>query len=410
MSPQIDVRSSTAEEWPSFVEVADSAFGSDMPPEARENWAKLVEPSRRLAATEGGVIVGTAANIPFQMTVPGGEIPVAGLSMVGVRATHRRRGILRQVMRRHLEDTHARGEIASILWASEAAIYQRFGYGIGSYRARIAVERGRAAYLGQGESIGQLRLITHTEACESLPALHEQIRRMIPGGLRRSAFWWDTRRLADFEWVRHGGSPLFRAVLELDGRLVGYALYRIHPGWHDTGVRTTWLDVLEVLAESPSATLALWQYLFNVDLVTQVRSHTLYNDYPLLFALQEPRALQFRVGDGLWLRVVDVQAVLSARTYGIADTLTFELSDTLCPWNDGVWRLEASPNGAQLRRSTTPPDLRLSAAELSAIYLGGVACTSLWRAGRIDELTPGAAHRADLLFRSDVPPWCLDDF
>jgi predicted acetyltransferase len=410
MTQQIDLRSCTAADWPAFANALAAGFGNEMPPEARENWQTLVDPARMLVATDADAVVATAGVYRAEMTVPGGEIPTAAITMVTVSPTHRRRGILRQMIRRMFDDFHDRGEPAAILWASEAAIYQRFGFGIGSYRGRIAVERGKAAFIQHAEPSGRFRLITHDEACELLPPLHERVRRTIPGGMRRTPFWWSTRRLADFEWVRHGGGPLFRLALETDGRLAGYALYRIHPGWSDTGRRSTWLDAIEVLGETPAATLALWDYLFNVDLVTEVRSHTLFNDHPLLLAVQDPRAIQFSIRDGLFLRVIDVEAALASRSYGISDTLTFELSDADCSWNDGVWQLEAGLDGAQIRRAASPPDLRLTAAELSAIYLGGVACTSLWRAGRVDELTPGAAHRADLLFRSDVPPWCLDDF
>jgi predicted acetyltransferase len=410
MTSEIVLRACTAEDWPAFANALLAGFGNDMPIEARENWATLVDPARMLVATDREAIVGTAGAVAFDMTVPGGELPTAAITMVTVSPTHRRRGILRQMMRRFFDDFHARGEAVTILWASEAAIYQRFGYGIGSFRARIGVDRGRAAFLGGAETLGQFRLITHAEACELLPPLHERVRRTIPGGIRRTPFWWDTRRLADFEWVRHGGSPLFRLALEVDGQLAGYALYRVHPGWSDVGQRTTWLNAIEVLAETPAATRALWQYLFSVDLVMQVRTYTLNHDHMLLLSLEDPRALQLRLADGLWIRVVDVERALPARTYGTADTLTFELQDPFCPWNGGVWQLDAGPDGASIRRVTTAPELRLSASELSAMYLGGVACTSLWRAGRVEELTPKAAHRADLLFRSDVSPWCLDDF
>jgi predicted acetyltransferase len=203
---------------------------------------------------------------------------------------------------------------------------------------------------------------------------------------------------------------MFRVVLEIDGKLEGYALYRMHASWDQNGRRASYLDAIEVLGTSPAATREIWSFVFGVDLATQVSSRHRGPDDALLLTLLDPREIQLRVADGLWVRVVDLEAALNARAYGTTDALTFELTDPFCPWNAGVWTLEAGPTGAQLRRATTPPDLRLTAAELSALYLGGVACTSLWRAGRVDELTPKAAHRADLLFRSDVPPWCLDDF
>ncbi len=410
MTPQIDVRSCTFADWPAFIEALDAGFSSEMPQGVRDHLQQLIEPSRLLVATEGDAVVATASSIPFEMTVPGGELPTGGLSTVAVRPTHRRQGILRQIMRRHLDDSRARGEPLSVLWASEPTIYQRFGYGIGSFRARIEVVRGQSLPVRPVEAVGRTRMVTVDEALELLPDIYERARRSIPGSFRRSPFWWRERKLFDGEFARHGGSQMFRVVLEIDGRPEGFAMYRMHASWGQDGRRGSWVEAIEVLGTTPAAMRAIWDYLFGVDLAVSVRSRNLCHDHPLLFSVLDPRELQMRLTDGLWVRVVDVEAALTARTYGISDILTFELSDLFCPWNDGVWTLEAGTEGAQLRRATAPPDLRFTAAELSAMYLGGVACTSLWRAGRVEEMVPGSAHRADLLFRSDVPPWCLDDF
>ena len=410
MTLQIDVRSGTADDWPGVIECDNAAFAHEMIPDVREHFATLVEPSRLIVASEAETIVGGAGTFPLQMTVPGGELPTAGLTLVSVRPTHRRRGILRQMMRQMFVDINARGEALSILWASEAAIYQRFGYGIGTLGTRIDLERGHDAMLGHAEPVGRTRLLSHDEALEQLPPIYERIRRTIPGMLERTRFWWDQRRLADFDWIRRGGSQLFRVVLAIDGHDEAYTLYRVHNQWSDEGRRQTWLDVHEAVGTTPPATREIWRYLFGIDLVTRVRSRSLPLDHPLHLSLVEPRRLRLQVADGLWVRVVDARAALAGRTYNLTDTLTIELHDDGCPWNDGTWRLDASPDGAQVTRVSTAPDLSLSAAELSAMYLGGVTCTNLWRAGRIEERTPGAVRRADLLFGSAVLPWCPDQF
>src|SRR6266536_2183346 len=143
MTSQIELRSCTTADWPAFLDATDSAFSSETAPEVRATFAALIDPSRLLVATEHDAVVGTAGVFAFDMTVPGGEVPVAAISLVGVRPTHRRRGILRQLMRRMLDDARARSEPLAILSASEAAIYQRFGFGIGSYTMRIEAARDR---------------------------------------------------------------------------------------------------------------------------------------------------------------------------------------------------------------------------------------------------------------------------
>jgi predicted acetyltransferase len=410
MTRQIDLRSCTAEDWPAFIDAFTAAFSSDMPAEVRESFERLLHPSRLLVATEGEAVVGTAGVLAFEMGVPGGEIPVAGITLVGVRPTHRRRGILRQMMRRMLDDAHERGEPVAILWASEPAIYQRFGFGMGTVRMRIDAERGGAAMVRAFEPVGTTRMVSEEEALALLPEVYERASANIPGSLRRSLDWWMLRVVNDPTSVRHGGSRMFRVALEIDGGPEAYALYRVHSGWTTEGLRTTWLDVLEAIGTTPVATREIWRYLFSVDLVVQVRTHRICRDHPLLLWLADPRQLRPGLLDGIWARVVDVSAALSARRYGAPGSLTFELVDPFCAWNEGVWRLTVDGERGTIERSTASPELRLTAAELSAMYLGGVTCTSLLQAGRLDELAPGAADRADLMFRSAVPPWCLEEF
>ncbi|MGE3268092.1 MAG: GNAT family N-acetyltransferase [Chloroflexota bacterium] len=414
MASEITVRPLVEAEWPAFLESMSTAFGSAITDDGRAQWEPFIEFSRMMVATDEAdgseQIVGTAGWLPFDMTVPGGEIPVSAVTMVTVRPTHRRRGILRQMMRRHLSEAHDQGYALATLWASESIIYQRFGYGLAFVRARIDLDPRRADFLGNPAPSGEVRMVTHEEAQTVFPAIYDRVRSVTPASFRRSALWWEKRTLYDTPGVRHGGSPMYRVLLTLDGQPAGYAIYRIHTAWGPDGIPAGWLDVLEAIGTSPAATREIWRYLFGVDLVARVKTFRLCQDHPLLYALADPRQLRATIGDGTWVRVVDVAAALAARRYQVAGTLTVQLRDVDCPWNEGVWTLEASPDGATVRRGTKSPDLVLSAAELSAMYLGTVSASSLARAGRLTELTPGAARRADLLFGWDVPPWCLDDF
>ena len=91
------------------------------------------------AAFEEGQIVGGAGAFPFELSVPGGSLPCAGVTAVGVHPTHRRRGVLRSMMDAQLRDVHERGEPIAALWASEETIYGRFGYGIASWAGELKV-------------------------------------------------------------------------------------------------------------------------------------------------------------------------------------------------------------------------------------------------------------------------------
>ncbi len=410
MPQAITVRACTAADWPAFVENLDVSFGGTMSEEHRTLWERHIDFPKLLAAEDQGTLVGTAGWIPFGMTVPGGELPVAAVTMVTVRPTHRRRGILRQMLRAQFDDLHRRGIAAATLWASEAPIYQRFGYGLAYCKGRIDANPRRCTFLGNPEPCGQLRLLAEAEALELLPPVYERARLEIPGSFRRPHSWWETHKVNDPVASRHGAGAMVRVAWEQDGMIEGYALYRVQAGWGPDAISTHVLDVLEAIGTTPIATREIWRYLFSVDLVATVRTHRLHAEHPLFYALEDVRQLRMTTADGTWVRLVDATVALAARTYSAAGTITFELQDADCPWNAGVWTLEGGPEGGVLREATTAPALRLSAAELSAMYLGTVSCTALVRAGRIDELQTGAAAQADAMFRSAVAPWCLDDF
>lgn len=414
MTSEIILRACTNDDWPAFEHAMLTAFGNAMSEAGREQWLKIIDPDLLLAAVEREAgretIVGTAGWVPFDMTVPGGEIPVAAVTMVTVRPTHRRRGILRRMMQRQFDDAQAAGVAVAKLWASESLIYQRFGYGLAFPKGRIEIEPRRAQFLRDPGPVGQVGLIDEAEALEVIPGIYERARREIPASLKRSTLWWEQRKLSDPPAHRGSGGPMFRVVLTLDGKAEGYALYRVFASYDANALPIHALEVHEALGTSPTATREIWRYLFGVDLIATVRTHRLCADHPLTLMLADPRRLRLTVNDGTWVRLVEIGAALAARRYPHAGALTFELLDEMCPWNEGVWTLEAGPDGAALKHSTATPELRLSAADLGAMYLGTVPCTRLVRAGRVDELAVGAASRADGLFRADAPPWCLDDF
>lgn len=416
MTSEITVQPCTLADWPAFMAAMSGGFGGEMDDEGRAQWEPFLQfdQGRMYAARDTTVppeqIVGTAGWLDFSMTVPGAVLPAAAVTMVSVRPTHRRRGILRHLMRLQMDDARDQGFAIATLWASEAIIYQRFGYGLAFLRNRVDIDPRRAAFLNDPGPVGQVRMLTTEEALELLPPVYERIRQTIPASLGRSRLWWERRAIADTPRARHGGGPIFKVALTIDGQIEGYAVYNIHSNWGPDGLPGGTLDVLEALGTTPAATREVWRYLFGVDLVSRVKTFRLCDQHPLMLQLADARQLRTSVGDGTWVRLLEIKRALEARRYLSAGTLTFQLTDSFCPWNEGVWTLDASPDGASAKRSTAAPALRLSVAELSAMYLGTAKATSLLHAGRLDELTPGAAYRADALFGWNTPPWCLDDF
>lgn len=402
----IEVRPIAAGDYRAWFEAIWTAFGEDLVEESIERDKRVFELDRLLAVYDGKNIVGGGGTFSFQMTVPGGALlPTGGVTAVGVMPTHRRQGALRQLMLYQLNDARTRGEAAALLWASEGSIYQRFGYGLASLASSIDVERDRAMYRDPGEWSGTVRLVDATEAAKTYPPIHDAVAAVTPGFYQRNAAWWESQILADPEHWRRGGSRKFYLLVERDGQPVGYATYRIKSEWGDVGSKSV-LSVVEWMAVDAAATRDVWRYLFSVDLVNRIKHSPGPADHPLMLMLAEPRRLSMRLGDGLWLRILDVPAALAARTYAADGDVVIEVTDQVLPEVSGRWRLAVRQGRADVTTTVQPAELHLDITDLGAVYLGGFKLNDLARAGRGRELVGGAGSRADAMFATDRAPWC----
>jgi len=365
-----------------------------------------VMPAHRVhAAWDDGRIVGAAGSYAIELTVPGGRVPAAGVTIVAVLPTHRRQGILRQMMRAQLDACRERGEPLAYLWATEDTIYDRFGYGIASLSAEIDFIRERSKFYRTTLAPARATLLPLAEAEEQIAPIYERVATATPGMFARTSDWWQARILADPQWRRGSTGDLQCAMLELHGVPSAYGLYRLTPSF-DRGVQTGSIHVAEAVGDSPKATLAIWRYLLDIDWMARVIAGMLPIDHPLLLLVAEPRRLRFSLRDGVWIRLVDVGAALSARSYEQGRSVVIDVQDEFCPWNTGRWYVGADGVG----RTENGPDLRCSVSDLGSVYLGGFTWNRLSQALRVEELTPGAADRADAIFRTACAPWCPEIF
>jgi predicted acetyltransferase len=402
----VEVRTAGRDEFPGVVKPILHYFGrAEAGPQFVERFGAILPPERIHAAFEDGAVVGSGGVFPFETSVPGAFVRAAGVTLVGVLPTHRRRGILRSLMRAQLDDIHERGEPMAYLWASEDALYGRYGYGVASFTGNVELARDRASFYRDFEPAGSVRILDEEDAVEPFAAIQRQAAEQHPGMFLRTEEWWRHRRLADPEWAREGGGELVRALLEIDGQPAAYALYRLHFA-ADRGIPTGFTNVIEAVGASPEATRGIWRYLIDIDWMDRVRAGLLPLDHELFLLLREPRRLLFNYRDGLWVRLIDLEAALNARAYKAGEPVTVEVADEQCPWNAGVWEL--GPAGAS--RSANEPELRFHVSTLGSAYLGGFTFGELARAARIEVLVDGALDRADALFRADRYPWCPEIF
>jgi|SRR5471030_780295 len=402
----IEVRPcATSEELRDALNAVGHYFGQENQLEDAERFARWIEIERMHAAFAGDRIVGGAGAFSYEMSVPGGgSVPAAGVTVVGVLPTHRRRGVLTAMMRAQLEDSRARGDVAAYLWASEGTIYGRFGYGLASRMGAISLSRERTRFAQPFEPRGTVRIVDLEESARLFPPLYEQVRAQRPGMFTRSKDWWETRRLYDDPARRQGG-PKNRALLELDGKPAGYAIYYVKQNWH-AGSSKGVVNITEVITPTPEAARELWRWLFDFDWTSEFAADYLPLDHELFLLLAEPRRLQFTINDGVWVRLIDVGAALSARGYCGEGEVVLEVTDEFLPENAGRWRVSAEGT----ERTEAAADLRLDVTGVGSVYLGGFGFGDLVRASRVEELRPGAAERGDALFRTGVGPWCAEIF
>ena len=378
-------------------------FGGPLTEERIERFAQVLPIERMHAAFEGEEIVGGAGAFPFQFSVPGGVLPCGGVTVVGVFPTHRRRGVLRTMMDAQLRDIHEREEPIAALWASEETIYGRFGYGLAAWCGEIKLPRVWNEYALPLERPSRTRFVTQEEAATLFPPVWEALMRERPGVFQRTKAWWELRtlRIPDEEKA----NPKRLVVLELDGSVQAYAIYRLLPSFEE-GLSTARLEVSEVIGASPQVTAEIWRFVLDIDSYATLECSLLPVDHALFTLLANPRRARFRMGDSLWMRLVEVGAALSGRDYTNDGSIVFDVRDAVCPWNEGRWKLE----GGAAARTDAPADLALDVSELGSAYLGAVSFAQLRDGLRLEELSDGAVQRADAIFEWRPLPWCPEIF
>ena len=393
-----------------LTRVAHVAFGDTFKPERLEDEQLVVEYDRMIGVADGSDLVASAGVYSFDLTLPGnGIVPMAGVTWVSCLPSHRRQGILTQMMRHQLDDIASRGECLAGLGASEAVIYNQFGYGVASQFVSAKIRRSHARLRSGSSARGRMRIVWEDERPKVLAPIFDEWRRQRPGAVNRTEARWELI-LRDREYERHGASSWFFGVHEDEsGRPDGYVGYRTKGP--DDDYRTVLVE--ELVAVDPEVELALWEFAFGVDLMDTVEVRVDPVDSQLPWRLADQRAYEYTlVHDHLWLRVMDAEAALSARTYSTEDSLVLEVVDPFRP--DGAaagrFRVTGGPDGATCEREkSASADITVPVEALGSAYMGTVRWTTLAAARRVDGSIE-ALRRADAMFASTPMPFCNTDF
>lgn len=396
----LTLRTVTEQEVEPFLRTFRAVFGGAPDPHDVVRARRRLEPDRCLVAVDGsGEVVATAGAHSFTMALPGGsEVGAAGITLVAVRADHRRRGVLRALMGGLLDQADERGEAVAALWASETPIYGRFGFGPAISTAQLTLERPHAQLEVDGP-VDQVELVDAEAARTAFPEIRDEVLAVRAGMLRRPDAFWDD--LLDPEAATPpDAGPLQLALLP--GR--GYAIYRLEPQW-TAGAPTGTVRVQELHATAPSATAALWRFVTDVDLASTTVAGRRPVDDPVLAMVADQGRARVAVDWGLQVRLLDPVRVLTTRRYGADDTLHLEVHDAFRPDRSGRFELAVEGGQATCVRTDRPADLALDLRALSMVCLGGVRTTQLLAAGRVVERVPGVASRLDRVLATPLAPW-----
>jgi predicted acetyltransferase len=390
---EFTIRRATSKDLPAVALADGRSFGQHYSESDLGDLESWLDMDRYLLAVEPAddTIVGATGSFDMRVTLPGGaSLPVPGITWVSVAITHRRRGVLRALMAEQHRGFIAEGLALSALTASEASIYGRFGFGTVSTHRAIEIPRRRAALRPDLPETGGVRQVSTDEMRELAPPIHQRWAAATPGAIHRNAVDWEVV-FADREWSRHGGTALFHLV-----HADGYASYRRK--WDDRSC-----EVVELVAATAEAHRELWRTLLAMDLVETVRHRSLPLDDPLPLLLTDPRQVQTTgLRDGMWVRVLDVAAVLTARRYRAEVDVVLDVAD---PFLDrgGRFRLRGGPDGATCEPTADPADAHVASTAIGPLLFGGRSATELAR-GALVEAEPAALTRLDLAFGTDRLP------
>lgn len=359
----------------------------------------------------GGVYGAFDMSVTVPMAQGVAPIPMSGLTWVAVHPDMRRRGVLRALMSDHLNRVHDEGRYAVAgLHASDPGIYGRFGYEVASFDAQYKLSHGATLQAPQAISDAADALETTLLPSDGpgvLDAIHQAHQRaggVSLGAATRSA-GLTNNDYRDFPKAR-GSKEKVQVIFVLqDGQPIGYASFRRDSDWSDLGVASGSVTMREIFAESDAALLALARRLTTLDLTTSIKIWDRRMDDPLLWWAGGPRYINVRVGDSLWLRLVDVPRALAQRGYASPVDVVLGIADAYCPWNSGRWRLTIDDAGqAHCSRTQDDADLELPVQALAAAYLGGRSLVSQAPIHGVVEHTPGALTRLSRAMRSDIEP------
>lgn len=409
----VEVRAANAEEMEDFRFVANISLAEHGIPE--RDPVTYLRPEWTTCVFERGQLSTTFGAWPFSMRFNGERAAIAGVTAVGTLPTKRRRGYLRAAMEHALAEQYERGQSLAALYASQAAIYQRYGYAVCSTRCSYEIDPLDLHFIHSPEPTGELTVANAGDLPDQAQVIRDLYREFVEprnGQIHRGLESWQAEALAEPGDIHEG--PLRCLLYEEEGRTLGYMLYTSyeHRAYNTLtgGQRDHHTQVREYGWLTPAAYVAMWRYIAAHDLVWRVVVNDAPEDDPLMHLTRDPRTLRRKTMDGILVRVVDLPRALGIRPYAAEGAVTFAVRDELCEWNAGTWRLEAGPEGSDIRQVEGEAELSMDVHSLAQLATGHLSASYLARLGRIEAVDGGALRRADAVFATEYRMHSMNHF
>lgn len=398
--PPIDVRALAGEEnkRQAFNLFRQAMLGiGDLGRAAPDTERRFLAGGSPLGGYEGNTLRGAVNGFESWIFLPGGSrVRHLSVTHVGVSPMATRRGIARHLLVEQLRRAHAEGYVVAGLRASDARIYGRYGYGVASWSVAHELDLTQTGLASPVSRDG----IRTVDPRESFP-LFRRIADADPSPraavLSRWDGWWTMQEYRTL----HGTTPHYAAVFGEEGRERGFLRFHIEPtdNWFTSSRRTVIID--DLVAHDARAWRGLIAHLFAQDILHHVVFPSRPVDDPLQLLLNNPRAVKISgQRDESWIRVLDVERLLAARSYGGNRQMVVSVGDELFKQNKGSWSV--GPQG--VRRSHERPQARIEVQDLVSLLFGARSASSLAESGRIDIASTSTEQELDTLFYTGRMP------
>ena len=404
-----DVRPATAEEMGAVGTLSGYAYGGAFGDGPETKTATANRPEWTLCAFDGDRLASSFVTIPFTARMNGRPMPYGGVSGVATDPEYRRRGLVRRLMTESTEAMRDRGQTIAGLWASQAAIYQRYGYAIGSFRRTYRIDAADIVFFDGDVGHGDVRWLDPEAALATMKGLYIDFVADRTGYLHRSSALWGFGVL---DAPDEDGPVNVGVSYGSGGSPNGYVVYTLRADRVENRARSQELVVRDLVWLDLDGYRSLWSYLARHDLVGRVSWTNAPVDDPAEELLAEPRLLHAQDEEGAWFRVIDVAPALEARGYCGPGHGTVEVvADELAPWNAGVYAIETDGNETTVERLRpgAEADATMSVKALSSLFVGMRSVRRLRSWGLLD-VHDDAVDRLDNLFATRSAPHTPDHY